>query len=1267
MARERLEIKIDLNNDFVGTPTGSLPGYSNGQAIAIIQSPRQSANYTCYLDFELANTVNPERRNAPFIKTVEVEYPEGSGLIETWYEYGYPIGNDITSIASSNTNLPLKGTVVFIETVSEEEYRSKDIFEFAVVKSTDPVIPAPPPDVVANLQAQIDAKRDRDPSNLAQKSTPASNDVFTLRDEDGNTEKGIKFIDLKNEVNEQVVGKVVYTTGVSSGIDDPVAGFGDFNITVETTQNDDYPNVEIPIPFVTTLVDTYEPAISVIYPAGFFIGTAITNLAFVNSFTLKTTGTSSSVKTDYYKVDDPDDLSGVLLGSNEITFNDSEFTLQSKSGILPGPFDFDPNAGDRMVARVYVKSANIGDTITAEIGGSSPKSFVSWNIPSGDFSASKMNIIINPIEGDLVKQKADGNVEGTGIHVSNILQRIIDEVISGNWTFETLINFLQNVIIGGNLTIGGDLIVQGDSFKTETQLVEMEDPIPEFATGNISDDIDVGIDWEMLTNNVRLIYSGSTDKKFRLGLANLMKLIAFIQDGATSGNITVFNTSTNQLETKTAAEIKTLLAIQISDVEDLQNSLNQKLETFKIYDKGVDKGDFKSINIIRGGTVTPDATDPTQANVDILGLGGVGEGLIESGQVDFDSALAITTTPTVIPFTTTRQSTNTDVFLFYDKNELVEPANILRVRKTKSIELDKPLQYKFTFLGRLTNTNSTNRTVTFTIEKDSVVVKEIEVSVQKASAGDDGTNNFTIVDFLTTDILNSEEDYQLFISSTTTGVTLTNMNAAVEGEFVSGETLPDIMTTPIYDPNKVGKVSNAQSGDATKVHLMSIDAASDLFTNNSGTITANSTLITSIPTIVDSSPARLSFDNKANYYPCYDRDAVTPLTGTEISDKDLEWKFTGAIFVIVRDAKIDEKADKSNVLELDNTTPFTPDADYEPSTKKYVDDGLALKAIKPTNEATATDGQFLRSNGDGTSTFEDVIVASALTANVNITVGSGGNYSNVNDAIEFLSKTYYPVHLASGNVQATITLLTGFIFSEQVFIKNVDLSWITITGTDAEHTIDRSALTTEFVTGYYPAFGGTNCKMPVIDVLFSMDTSGTRAGRAGIYLIDNSHITVTAGAGIKNSPSIGAWITKNSKAYLEDTIFTGCQIGLSVEKSGIAYADGIDCSSATVFAIKGLDAAEIIAVGCNGSDSPYGIRLQGSKANVRNGTFTTTTSQSIYVLSGSICNAIGTNCSSSLDEYYVSGGSIIYRETFTGTGGTNITINTLTANGIIFD
>lgn len=39
------------------------------------------------------------------------------------------------------------------------------------------------------------------------------------------------------------------------------------------------------------------------------------------------------------------------------------------------------------------------------------------------------------------------------------------------------------------------------------------------------------------------------------------------------------------------------------------------------------------------------------------------------------------------------------------------------------------------------------------------------------------------------------------------------------------------------------------------------------------------------------------------------------------------------------------KSDKSNVLELDNTDSFTPDADYEPATKKYVDDNIISRAV----------------------------------------------------------------------------------------------------------------------------------------------------------------------------------------------------------------------------------------------------------------------------------------------------------------------------------
>lgn len=37
-------------------------------------------------------------------------------------------------------------------------------------------------------------------------------------------------------------------------------------------------------------------------------------------------------------------------------------------------------------------------------------------------------------------------------------------------------------------------------------------------------------------------------------------------------------------------------------------------------------------------------------------------------------------------------------------------------------------------------------------------------------------------------------------------------------------------------------------------------------------------------------------------------------------------------------------AEKTNVLELNNTTEFTPDTDYEPATKKYVDDNVGVPA-----------------------------------------------------------------------------------------------------------------------------------------------------------------------------------------------------------------------------------------------------------------------------------------------------------------------------------
>lgn len=93
---------------------------------------------------------------------------------------------------------------------------------------------------------------------------------------------------------------------------------------------------------------------------------------------------------------------------------------------------------------------------------------------------------------------------------------------------------------------------------------------------------------------------------------------------------------------------------------------------------------------------------------------------------------------------------------------------------------------------------------------------------------------------------------------------------------------------------------------------------------------------------------------------------------------------------------ISTKADKSNVLELDNTTEFTPDADYEPATKKYVDDnipdvsGLVEGPLSSTiNNVVlfnATDGTEIKDSG---LTIQTSVPSGALFTDTTYTAGTG--------------------------------------------------------------------------------------------------------------------------------------------------------------------------------------------------------------------------------------------------------------------------------------
>ena len=77
------------------------------------------------------------------------------------------------------------------------------------------------------------------------------------------------------------------------------------------------------------------------------------------------------------------------------------------------------------------------------------------------------------------------------------------------------------------------------------------------------------------------------------------------------------------------------------------------------------------------------------------------------------------------------------------------------------------------------------------------------------------------------------------------------------------------------------------------------------------------------------------------------------------------------------DQDLSGKADKTNVLELDNTTSFTPSADYQPATKKYVDDNSGGGNPILINDATAasiSNVGTMRYRVSGNNSYVDIVM-----------------------------------------------------------------------------------------------------------------------------------------------------------------------------------------------------------------------------------------------------------------------------------------------------
>ena len=212
--------------------------------------------------------------------------------------------------------------------------------------------------------------------------------------------------------------------------------------------------------------------------------------------------------------------------------------------------------------------------------------------------------------------------------------------------------------------------------------------------------------------------------------------------------------------------------------------------------------------------------------------------------------------------------------------------------------------------------------------------------------------------------------------------------------------------------------------------------------------------------------------------------------------------------------------------------------------------------------------------------FRPISVSSLLSwplkGIINITVGTTGDFSTVNSAINYLIN-----RPRLSDCVANIILQNDFSLNEQIIVDKKDLSWITITAS-TEINISRISLTYGYNGIIYPAFAAVNnAKLPNINVLFNMDETGTDVGRTGIYCNNGSSCNILPNCGIKNAAHIAVAAYGNSNIQMKESIFTNSK-GMGVFCSGSRITmDRAIITGATTFGIRSWNGGTIIAPEAN--------------------------------------------------------------------------------------
>lgn len=253
-----------------------------------------------------------------------------------------------------------------------------------------------------------------------------------------------------------------------------------------------------------------------------------------------------------------------------------------------------------------------------------------------------------------------------------------------------------------------------------------------------------------------------------------------------------------------------------------------------------------------------------------------------------------------------------------------------------------------------------------------------------------------------------------------------------------------------------------------------------------------------------------------------------------------------------------------------------------------------------------------------------------------ITVGDNEDFSSLNQALEFLSlkrKQYGK----NGVIKARIVIKTGFIMKEQILLDGVDLSWIEISSEDDEVIVQRESLSTLFSIdngmSAYPLFGAKkNSSLPMINVLFNMNETGSPTNRHGFFIADNSSVYIRPGKGCKNAGGMGINVINGSRALGFGGVFDGAKNhGCSCFRGSylnIRTGSAKNCGACGIYFGS---SSKVVALGADFSGATeHGIWCYNlGQIDIRDGKVDNCGKYGIYAMHGTIISAggiSGTNC-----------------------------------------